>query len=109
MYTESWIVIKIRQGNLGSVRKDHARSKVGNQLRVTTIMDRYENFKMREGEDLDGSYDRFVNLNNEMKKNKLYRPEFDQNVKFINNLLPEWKPYARFINQHKELDELKLY
>jgi hypothetical protein len=27
-------------------------SKVGNQLRVTAIMDRYENFKMRDGETL---------------------------------------------------------
>ena len=44
-----------------------------------------------------------------MKKNKIHRTEFDQNVKFINNLLPEWKSYARFIKQHKHLDELKLY
>ena len=27
--------------------------KVGNQLRVTAIMDKYENFRMREGETLD--------------------------------------------------------
>ena len=61
-------------------------SKVGNQLRVTAIMDRYENFKMRDGETLDEAYDRFVVLNNEMKKNNIPHTEFDQNVKFVNNL-----------------------
>ena len=84
-------------------------SKVGNQLRVTTIMDRYENFRMREGETLDEAYDRFVFLNNEMKKNNIPRTKFDQNVKFVNNLTLEWKPFARFLKQHKPLDELKLY
>ena len=84
-------------------------SKVGNQLRVTAIMDRYENFRMREGETLDEAYDHFVVLNNEMKKNNIHRTEFDQNVKFVNNLTPEWKPFARFVKQHKPLDELKQY
>ena len=84
-------------------------SKVGNQLRVTAIMDRYENFKMRDGETLEEAYDSFIVLNNEMKKNKLSRTEFDQNVKFVNNLSPEWKPFSRFVKQHKPLDELKLY
>ena len=84
-------------------------SKVVNQLRVTAIMDRYENFKMRDGETLEEAYDRFIVLNNEMKKNKISRTEFDQNVKFVNNLSSEWKPFARFVKQHKPLDELKLY
>ena len=64
-------------------------SKVGNQLRVTAIMDRYENFKMRDGETLEEAYDRFIVLNNEMKKNKICRTEFEQNIKFVNNLSPE--------------------
>ena len=67
---------------------------------------------MKEGESIDEAYDRFVILNTEMKKNKLHRTEFDQKVKFINNLLLEWKPCARFIKQHKQdkqLDGLKLY
>ena len=84
-------------------------SKVGNQLRMTAIMDRYENFKMRDGETLDEAYDRFIVLDNEMKKNNINRTEFDQNVKFGNNLSLEWKPFARFVKQHKPLDELKLY
>ena len=27
----------------------------------------------------------------------------------MNNLTPEWKPFARFVKQHQPLDELKLY
>ena len=41
---------------------------------------------MRDGETMDEAYDRFVVLNNEMKKNNIPRTEFDQNVKFVNNL-----------------------
>ena len=60
-------------------------SKVGNQLRVIAIMDINENFRIREGETLDETYDRFVVLNNEMKKNNIHRTKFDQNIKFVNN------------------------
>ena len=44
-----------------------------------------------------------------MKKSNIHRTKFDQNVKFVNNLTPEWKPFARFVKQHKSLDELKFY
>ena len=81
---------------------------MGNQLRVTTIMDRCENFRIKERETIVETYDRFVIPNNEIKKNKIHITEFDQNLKFVNNLLSEWKPYVRFIKQHKQLDELKL-
>ena len=64
---------------------------------------------MREEEALDQAYDRFVVLNNEMKKNNIHRTQFDQNVKFVNNLTPEWKLFVRFVKRHKPLDELKLY
>ena len=55
---------------LDQLEKIMLGSKVGNQLRVTAIMDRYENFKMKDGETLEEAYDRFIVLNNEMKKNK---------------------------------------
>ncbi|KAJ9544283.1 hypothetical protein OSB04_023990 [Centaurea solstitialis] len=84
-------------------------SKVGNQLRITTLMDKYENFKMKDGESLEDAYDRFVILMNDMKKNKIYRSEMDFNVKFINNLSSDWKPFTRFVKQHKALNELKVY
>ncbi|KAJ9538998.1 hypothetical protein OSB04_031731 [Centaurea solstitialis] len=43
------------------------------------------------------------------KKNKIYRSEMDFNVKFINNLSSDWKPFTRFVKQHKALNELKVY
>ncbi|KAJ9541739.1 hypothetical protein OSB04_028245 [Centaurea solstitialis] len=84
-------------------------SKVGNQLRITTLMDKYENFKMKDGESLEDAYDRFVILMNDMKKNKIHRSEMDFSVKFINNLSLDWKPFTRFVKQHKALNELKVY
>ncbi|KAJ9542398.1 hypothetical protein OSB04_028904 [Centaurea solstitialis] len=84
-------------------------SKVGNQMRVTNLMDRYENFKMKEDETLEETYDRLVELMNDMKKNNIIRSEMDYIVKFINNLSSDWKQFSRFVKQHKVLNELKVY
>ncbi|KAJ9561421.1 hypothetical protein OSB04_006581 [Centaurea solstitialis] len=84
-------------------------SKVGNQMRVTNLMDRYENFRMKEGETLEETYDRFIELMNDMKKNNIIRSEMDYIVKFINNLSSDWKQFSRFVKQHKVLNELKVY
>ena len=66
-------------------------SKVGSQLRITTLLDSYENFKANEGESLDDVYDRFVMLMNELRTNKIDKKEIDYNVKKISNLQPEWR------------------
>ncbi|KAJ9557465.1 hypothetical protein OSB04_012079 [Centaurea solstitialis] len=84
-------------------------SKVGNQMRVTNLMDKYENFRMKEDESLEETYDRFVELMNDMKKNNIIRSEMDYIVKFINNLSSDWKQFSRFVKQHKVLNELKVY
>ncbi|KAJ9546558.1 hypothetical protein OSB04_019101 [Centaurea solstitialis] len=84
-------------------------SKVGNQMRVTNLMDMYENFRMKEDETLEETYDRFVELMNDMKKNNIIRSEMDYIVKFINNLSSDWKQFSRFVKQHKVLNELKVY
>ncbi|KAJ9544088.1 hypothetical protein OSB04_023795 [Centaurea solstitialis] len=84
-------------------------SKVGNQMRITNLMDRYENFRMKEDESLEEAYDRFVELMNDMKNNNIIRSEMDYIVKFINNLSSDWKQFSRFVKQHKVLNELKVY
>ncbi|KAJ9539191.1 hypothetical protein OSB04_031924 [Centaurea solstitialis] len=73
------------------------------------LMDRYENFKMKEDESLEEAYDRFVELMNDMKENNIIRSEMDYIVKFINNLSSDWKQFSRFVKQHKVLNELKVY
>ena len=72
-------------------------------------MDRYEKFRIKEGEKLDETYDRFLLLMNEMKKNRIHRTEMHNNFKFLNNLQPEWKSFARHMRQLKQLNELKVY
>ncbi|KAJ9542201.1 hypothetical protein OSB04_028707 [Centaurea solstitialis] len=84
-------------------------SKVGNQMRITSLMDKYENFKMKEDENLEDTYDRFVELLNHMKKNDIVRSEMDCIVKFLNNLSSDWKPFSRFVKQHKALHKLKMH
>ncbi|KAJ9544361.1 hypothetical protein OSB04_024068 [Centaurea solstitialis] len=78
-------------------------------MRITNLMDKYENFKMKEDETLEDTYDRFVELINDMKKNKIIRSEMDYIVKFINNLSSDWKQFSRFVKQHKVLNELKVH
>ncbi|KAJ9536442.1 LOW QUALITY PROTEIN: hypothetical protein OSB04_un000377 [Centaurea solstitialis] len=94
--------------HLGSTTKDNDGFK-GNQMRITNLMDRYENFRMKEDESLEEAYDRFVELMNDMKKNNIIRSEMDYIVKFINNLSSDWKQFSRFVKQHKVLNELKVY
>ncbi|KAI3715285.1 hypothetical protein L6452_22261 [Arctium lappa] len=46
-------------------------SKIGNQLKISNCLHNFEKFKGRTGETLEGTYDRFVTLLNELSKNKV--------------------------------------
>ncbi|KAJ9544703.1 hypothetical protein OSB04_024410 [Centaurea solstitialis] len=46
--------------------------KVGNQMRVTNLMDRYENFRMKEDESLEETYDSKHKVLNELKVYEVY-------------------------------------
>ncbi|KAI3770757.1 hypothetical protein L6452_01900 [Arctium lappa] len=48
-------------------------TKLGNQLKVTICINNYEDFKAREGESLEETYDRFCLLLNELSKNHIHK------------------------------------
>ncbi|KAI3758801.1 hypothetical protein L6452_06373 [Arctium lappa] len=48
-------------------------SKVGNQMKVANCINSYEEFKAKENESLEDTYERFVLLLNELSKNKTLR------------------------------------
>ncbi|KAI3701955.1 hypothetical protein L6452_27474 [Arctium lappa] len=84
-------------------------SKVGNQLKISNCLNNYEDFKGRSGESLEGTYDRFVTLLNELSKNKVNKSQIELNVKFLIILQPEWKRFARQMKQIKDLNEIPLH
>ncbi|KAI3718233.1 hypothetical protein L6452_19095 [Arctium lappa] len=84
-------------------------SKVGNRLKLSNCLNNYEEFKGRIGESLEGTYDRFMTLLNELSKNKVTKSQIEQNVKFLSILLPEWKRFARQMKQIKDLNEIPLH
>nr|GEZ00411.1 hypothetical protein [Tanacetum cinerariifolium] len=57
-------------------------------------------FTSNEGESIESYHHRFLKLMNDMKRNKYFPEKIASNLKFINNLQPEW-------SRHKEVDELK--
>ncbi|KAI3746570.1 hypothetical protein L6452_09004 [Arctium lappa] len=66
-------------------------SKIGNQLKVSKCLNKYEEFKAKKGESFETTYDRFVTLLNELSKNKVRKSQIELNVKFFSILQPEWK------------------
>ncbi|KAI3715716.1 hypothetical protein L6452_22702 [Arctium lappa] len=84
-------------------------SKVGNQLKVSTCLNNYEEFKAKAGESLEATYDRFVTLLNELSKNKINKSHVELNVKFLSNLQPEWKRFTRQMTQLKDLHDIPLH
>ncbi|KAI3758275.1 hypothetical protein L6452_05833 [Arctium lappa] len=84
-------------------------SKIGNQLKISNCLHSFEEFKGRIGETLEGTYDRFVRLLNELSKNKVNKSQIELNIKFLSILQPEWKSFARQMRQIKDLNEIPLH
>ncbi|KAI3771276.1 hypothetical protein L6452_02436 [Arctium lappa] len=54
-------------------------SKVGNQMKVANYINNYEEFKAKENESLEDTYERFVLLLNELSKNKVKKQQIENN------------------------------
>nr|GFC45362.1 hypothetical protein [Tanacetum cinerariifolium] len=64
------------------------------------VVNEWERFTSIEGESIEAYYHRFLNLMNDLKRNKHFPEKIASNLKFLNNLQPEW-------SRHKEVDKLK--
>ncbi|KAI3678005.1 hypothetical protein L6452_37283 [Arctium lappa] len=84
-------------------------SKVGNQMKVANCKNSYEEFKAKEDESLEDSYERFVLLLNELSNNKVKKKQIENNVKFLSILQPEWKKHTRRMKQMKDLSDIPLH
>ncbi|GJY76212.1 gag-pol polyprotein [Tanacetum coccineum] len=64
------------------------------------LLNELEKFTSVEGESIESYYHRFAKLMNLTPKN------IACNLKFLNNLQPEWKRYVAIVNQTKKLHEV---
>nr|GEZ84347.1 hypothetical protein [Tanacetum cinerariifolium] len=75
-------------------------SDIGIQEKKAKLFNEWERFTSNEGESIEPYYHRFLKLMNDLKRNKHFPEKIASNLKFLNNLQPEWI-------QSKGVDELK--
>nr|GEX34222.1 retrovirus-related Pol polyprotein from transposon TNT 1-94 [Tanacetum cinerariifolium] len=69
-------------------------------------------FTSTDGELIESYYHHFSKLMNEFKRNKHFPKKIASNLKFLNNLQPEWTRHVTIVNQTKDLrtsDYTQLY
>ncbi|KAI3672643.1 hypothetical protein L6452_38739 [Arctium lappa] len=66
-------------------------------------------FKAKEDESLEDTYERFVLLLNELSKNKVMMNQIENNIEFLSILQPEWKKHTRRMKQMKDLSVIPLH
>nr|GEZ93841.1 hypothetical protein [Tanacetum cinerariifolium] len=69
-------------------------SDIGIQEKKAKLFNELEMFTFNEGESIKSYYHRFLKLMNYFKKNKHVPEKIASNLKFLNNLQPEWRQNA---------------
>nr|GEX01267.1 hypothetical protein [Tanacetum cinerariifolium] len=87
-------------------------SDIGIQEKKAKLFNEWERFTSNEGESIESYYHRFLKLMNDLKRNKHFPEKIASNLKFLNNLQPEWSRHVTIIHQTKDLhttDYTQLY
>nr|GEW51439.1 hypothetical protein [Tanacetum cinerariifolium] len=67
------------------------------------LFNEWERFTSNEGESIESYYHRFLKLMNDLKRNKHFPEKIASNLKFLNNLQPEWSRHVTIVHQTKDL------
>nr|GEV05990.1 uncharacterized mitochondrial protein AtMg00810-like [Tanacetum cinerariifolium] len=76
------------------------------------LFNEWERFTSIDGESIESYYHRFLKLMNDLKQNKHFPEKIASNLKFLNNLQPEWSRHVAIVRQIKDLhtaDNTQLY
>nr|GEW97153.1 hypothetical protein [Tanacetum cinerariifolium] len=87
-------------------------SNIGIQEKKAKLFNEWEMFTSNKGESIESYYHRFLKLMNDLKRNKHFSEKIASNLKFLNNLQPEWSRHVTIIHQTKDLhtaDYTQLY
>nr|GEY36603.1 hypothetical protein [Tanacetum cinerariifolium] len=90
------------------VRQMIKGSDIGEQEKKAKLFNEWEKFTSTDGELIESYYHRFMQLMNDLKRNKHFPKNISSNLKFLNNLQPEWKRHVTIVRQTKNLHEAKL-
>nr|GFA25046.1 Gag-Pol polyprotein [Tanacetum cinerariifolium] len=87
-------------------------SNIGIQVKKAKLFNERERFTSNKGESIESYYHRFLKLMNDLKRNKHFPEKIASNLKFLNNLQPEWSRHVTIVHQTKDLhtaDYTQLY
>nr|GFB32419.1 hypothetical protein [Tanacetum cinerariifolium] len=83
-------------------------SDIGIQEKKAKLFNEWERFTSNE----ESYYHRFLKWMNDLKRNKHFLEKIASNLKFLNNLQPEWSRHVTIVHQTKDLhtaDYTQLY
>nr|GFA72190.1 hypothetical protein [Tanacetum cinerariifolium] len=78
-------------------------SDIGIQEKKAKLFNEWKLFTSNEGELIESYYHRFLKLMNDLKRNKHFPEKIASNLKFLNNLQPEWSRHVTIVHQTKDL------
>ncbi|GKF55344.1 hypothetical protein Tco_0165684 [Tanacetum coccineum] len=85
---------------------------IGIQEKKAKLFNEWERFTSTDGESIESYYHHFSKLMNDFKRNKHFPEKIASNLKFLNNLQPEWSRHVTIVHQTKDLhtaDYTQLY
>nr|GFC24488.1 retrovirus-related Pol polyprotein from transposon TNT 1-94 [Tanacetum cinerariifolium] len=78
-------------------------SDIGIQEKKAKLFNEWERLTSNEAESIESYYHRFLKLMNDLKRNKHFPEKIASNLKFLNNLQPEWSRHVTIVHQTKDL------
>nr|GEX94053.1 hypothetical protein [Tanacetum cinerariifolium] len=78
-------------------------SDIGIQEKKAKLFNEWERFTSNNGELIESYYHHFLKLMNDLKGNKHFQKKIASNLKFLNNLKPEWSRHVTIVHQTKDL------
>ncbi|GJV47493.1 hypothetical protein Tco_1437705 [Tanacetum coccineum] len=79
--------------------------EIGVQEKKAKLFNEWEMFTSTDGESIESYYHHFLKLMNNFKRNKHFLETIANNLKFFNNLQPEWRRHVTIVHQTKDWDE----
>nr|GEW50264.1 hypothetical protein [Tanacetum cinerariifolium] len=76
---------------------------IGIQENKAKLFNKWERFTFTDGESIESYYHHFLKLMNGLKRNKHFPEKIASNLKFLNNLQPEWSRHVTIVHQTKDL------
>nr|GEY85008.1 hypothetical protein [Tanacetum cinerariifolium] len=73
------------------------------QKKKAKLLNEWERYTSTDEESIESYYHRLLKLMNDLKQNKHFLEKIASNLKFLNNLQPEWSRHVTIVHQTKDL------